>query len=55
MFIWFNLLLTVGPFIWVLETFNTLEECQDRRAKHEVDHPGMMAVTTCQWVAVEKI
>jgi len=54
MLIWFNLLLIVGPHVWILETFDTLEQCQERRAKHEADHSGMMSVTTCHWVAMDK-
>lgn len=51
--IYFNLLLIVGAHVWVLETHDTLEQCQERRAQHEQLHPGMAELTTCQWVRVE--
>lgn len=53
--IWFNLLLYLGNHVWLLGSFETLEQCQQRQAEHEQLHPGIAELMTCQWVRMERV
>lgn len=51
MIIWFNLWLLSNGHLLLVETFETLEQCQAYRQEMEVKQPGDYY---CRWVQMDK-